>query len=341
MKKNIATIAFFLVFAMMCLSIFILNTFVSSTKETLSNNLINGIREGDTYFTFNAHGMDLVEILFPISKDPTLFNSDYINTTGTQIGDFFLIHIPKKYDSAEDKQHEIDLATNQILTELSISDKSDFDKVFAIYDWICRNIEYERLDDYYDQDIYYALVHRKSVCAGLSKTFVYLLNQVGIDGYIISGQTLGDNPQNHAWAVAYIDNVPYSFDITNDIGKHNNSSDGMNMYEYFAITSKEIAEKYSVSEYVSMISCTSSDCDLFAKNGMVVENCDIDLLISLAEQYNGRFLVKCIDDFEYEQASKLLHRPEFKDRLHGIFGKDSNISVYANSCVNTIGLSIS
>ena len=310
-------------------------TFVPSTRETLSESLIEAIKDGEQFFTFNSHGLNVVEILYPISKDPTLFQANYGDIHCKRIGDLWFMYIPQKYNNNTLCQAEIDCVANEIITELDIQNKSDFEKAYAIYNWICQNISYEKLDDCRDQDIYYALVHKKSVCAGMSKSFVYLLSKVGIDGSVISGKTIYlDEPMNHAWAVAYLNGVPYSFDITNDIG---NQPD---QYEYFAITSREIAKKYTISEYSQEITCSNNDCDLFVRNNAIIHNGSVDALIELAQKKNGYFFVKCSNDDIFNEAVKSLTGPEFKDRLNCIYGKTVYIEKYTNASVNIIGLSI-
>lgn len=86
----------------------------------------------------------------------------------------------------------------------------------AIHDYICKNTAYDESAPY-NQSAYSVIVLHKSVCAGYSKAFQYLLNKKGITCYYIPGTTtdsnIGGEDGAHAWNIIYLDGEYYNVDV--------------------------------------------------------------------------------------------------------------------------------
>lgn len=84
--------------------------------------------------------------------------------------------------------------------------KNDYEKIRAIYLWLCDNIEYDTSFQIYHADDCYD--KRKGVCNAYSELFYYLAKSIGIRSEIISGHTRDINGvysnKGHAWNFAYI-----------------------------------------------------------------------------------------------------------------------------------------
>jgi len=87
-----------------------------------------------------------------------------------------------------------------------------------------------------NQSAYSALVGRSSVCAGYSRAFQYLMQQIGIPCYYCVGYANGE----HAWNIVYIDGVYYNVDVSWDDG-------AANPYEYFNLPEQEFELTHSIS----------------------------------------------------------------------------------------------
>lgn len=103
---------------------------------------------------------------------------------------------------------------------LDIDDKTNYEKVKAIYTYMTSNIsyDYEHLeDDSYllKQTDYAALIHGTSVCQGYAMLFYRLCLEYGIDCRIISGVAGGGL---HAWNIVKLGNQYYNIDSTWDAG---------------------------------------------------------------------------------------------------------------------------
>ena len=123
---------------------------------------------------------------------------------------------------------------NTILPQLSLSGKTTYQKVQAIYNWITANVKYDysHLSDptYLTQyTAYAAAVQKKAVCQGYANLFYRLANDAGVDCRIITGKAYnGTQTEDHAWNIVRMeDEKYYCLDATWDAGLKPES------YEYF------------------------------------------------------------------------------------------------------------
>jgi len=88
-----------------------------------------------------------------------------------------------------------------------------------LHDILIRNIKYEKQNDYEVHTIIGPLLKRKCVCDGFSKLYKLILDELGIENYLIYGKgfvhILSDS-EEHAWNLVKIDNDFYHVDVTYD-----------------------------------------------------------------------------------------------------------------------------
>lgn len=91
---------------------------------------------------------------------------------------------------------------------------SEYDTIKFFYEWLGKNIEYERLDT--DMLLLSAFKDRKTICGGYSVAFQYLCNRVGIQCILVDG--MADNgqtpPEGHTWNMVGINGKHYWVDAT-------------------------------------------------------------------------------------------------------------------------------
>ena len=123
---------------------------------------------------------------------------------------------------------------NTILPQLSLSGKTTYQKVQAIYNWITANVKYDysHLSDptyLLQYTAYAAAVQKKAVCQGYANLFYRLANDAGVDCRIITGKAYnGTQTEDHAWNIVRMeDEKYYCLDATWDAGLKPES------YEYF------------------------------------------------------------------------------------------------------------
>ena len=127
------------------------------------------------------------------------------------------------YFQTADREAVVTAKAKDILASLNLNGKSDYEKILAIYNYICKNVvyeeNYEQLDPFSQEhhDIYSAygaIVNNKAVCEGYALAMYRLLLEAGIDNRVITGA-------EHAWNMVKIGKLYYNLDSTWDAGIEN------------------------------------------------------------------------------------------------------------------------
>jgi hypothetical protein len=123
------------------------------------------------------------------------------------------------YDDA-DQEAEVDKKVSEILEELDLDKKTKYEKVKAIHDYLCDNIEYRASDDGSDicRTAYGALIEGNAVCQGYSVSLYRLLLEAGIDNRIIYGTSISPfgTTGSHTWNIVDLYGKYYYIDVTWD-----------------------------------------------------------------------------------------------------------------------------
>ncbi len=167
--------------------------------------------------------------LTPDSGDYLKWNWDTCDTdiyayTDFTSGDICMeITYDISYYTTGTQEEEFQQRAGEVLDELGLEGKNEYEIVEGIYDYITANVEYDR-EHVYDDDYllqytaYAALLDRTAVCQGYANLFYYLCRECGVSARLIPG-TGGGEP--HAWNIARINGVYYNADSTwdADLGK--------------------------------------------------------------------------------------------------------------------------
>lgn len=129
------------------------------------------------------------------------------------------------YTSAE-QETELDTAVNTVLDALDVYDASDYDKIKAVYDYMCQNIAYDyeglAASDKMVYTAYDALVNKKAVCQGYANLFYRLMLELDVDTRIITGTSMDEATQAdqpHAWNIVKLEGEYYNADATWDAAR--------------------------------------------------------------------------------------------------------------------------
>ncbi len=151
----------------------------------------------------------------------------------------------EEVEIAEQKIQEI---KNQIIS--SIENKSEYEKIKYIHDYLVEQIEYdETLSKNNIYDIYGALVNKECVCEGYAKSFKYLLDEARIENVIVIGKGTNSDGQteSHAWNYVKLEEAWYAVDVTWDdpIVKGFVGYVAQKLkYKYFLLGSKDISKDH-------------------------------------------------------------------------------------------------
>ncbi|MDE6319573.1 MAG: hypothetical protein K2M22_07690, partial [Lachnospiraceae bacterium] len=126
------------------------------------------------------------------------------------IADLYMTYSTDYDDAAFKRKAEAALAC---VTDGMSSDM----KAIVLHDYLVINVEYD-YDNYLSGSIpddsfnaYGALVNGTAVCNGYALAYKYLLNQVGIESYMVTSKSM-----NHAWNLVKLDGEYYHVDTTWD-----------------------------------------------------------------------------------------------------------------------------
>ena len=101
-----------------------------------------------------------------------------------------------------------------------------------VHDTIVKNVKYDKKANM-NQSAYSALVNKKTICAGYSRAFQYIMIQLHIPTYYC----VGISNVNHAWNIVKLDDGYYNVDLTWD------TSD-ITRYKYFNKTDSDFTSSH-------------------------------------------------------------------------------------------------
>ncbi|MBQ8075998.1 MAG: InlB B-repeat-containing protein [Oscillospiraceae bacterium] len=133
----------------------------------------------------------------------------------------YLFNYAPLYYTTAAQESEMTSKVNSVLSQLNLSGKTDYQKIKAIYDYLCANVTY---DDAHASDAAYtlkytgyaALVQKTAVCQGYSVAFYRLCLEAGVNARVIDSKAM-----QHAWNIARVGSKYYHLDATWDAGRSN------------------------------------------------------------------------------------------------------------------------
>jgi hypothetical protein len=151
-----------------------------------------------------------------------------------------LIRMKPEYLFEKNKIKEHQKAVNARVEKLArvVKEKSDWEKLQYIHDFICENVTYDKLKKQYSHEVIGTLCQGVGVCEGIAKSVKILCDCLSIPCIVVISE---NNPEKnikyrHAWNVLQINKIWYHFDATfdNTLGKKEVR------YDYFCLDDKSI-----------------------------------------------------------------------------------------------------
>ena len=149
---------------------------------------------------------------------------------------------------------ELEAAIDAMLASLDLDNKNDYEKIYAIYDAICKTVTYDNENLHNEAyqlkyTAYAAMINHTAVCNGYALLLYRMLLKAGIDCRYIGGKASETAVDGHAWNIVKLDDLYYNCDTTWDAGAAT--------YRYFlrGSTAEEFAAdhipdpEYTTSEY--------------------------------------------------------------------------------------------
>ena len=157
----------------------------------------------DTYM-IDAFGLDVYSYQITQNKngnDVYKINFSYLeNMSASQI---------------QNMRNEITRKAKDIIIELNLGSKSDYDKIYEINKYLCDSVDYPEAPFVnHDYTPYGALIDGRAVCDGYSRATKILAEMCGLDCYYVLGRCGDSDTYNHSWNLVKIDGDYYQLDVT-------------------------------------------------------------------------------------------------------------------------------
>lgn len=212
---------------------------------------------------------------------------------------------------------------------------SEYDKIKTAYDYIVDTTEYDKnAPD--NQNLYSVMVNGKSVCAGYSKTFQYLMKSQGILCLYVTG-TDETNKDPHAWNIVQCGGKYYHVDVTwgDPLYADTKTSLPEDMriinYDYLCCTDKEIAQTHTTDDDFELPVCNADDLNYYKNAGCYYDSYDPDVC--------RRVIYRDIDDRKDVTIFKFANRELYNkahDDLTGRLFKDGANRILANTGMSRV-----
>lgn len=224
------------------------DTWIANAAKELRQAMV--AREGEVTFTYEAQSWIFSaaaledEAVFEQEVDALLheiYRQAVAHTGVPNEGDYLLRHISVwgcgagyrgekggafqytfqfafQYYTTQAQENAVTAKVQEVRSQLNLAGKSEYEKIRAIYDYLCDNVVYDNAnlnDPSYNlkYSAYAALINGTSVCQGYSNLFYRLALEEGIDCRIIFGTSQG---VNHSWNIVKLGGVYYNLDATWD-----------------------------------------------------------------------------------------------------------------------------
>lgn len=181
----------------------------------LRSQMVN--RSKDISLTLNE------EINDEIAKQ--LFNDAIANTGDPHQGDYLAFstywpwYYPKtkingntvsysiNYSSTFEEEQQVDIEVSQIIKQLKLNCKTDYEKVCIINDWIVESITFESVSADNLGSAYSAFIQKVAPCRGFAVAFMRLCTEVGIEARIVYQKN-----KQHEWNLVKLNENWYHVD---------------------------------------------------------------------------------------------------------------------------------
>ena len=158
----------------------------------------------------------------------------------------FTIPLVLTYYTTYDQEVELEDGVTEVLNSLNLEEKSDYEKVLAIYDFICGHVDYDytQAANMLKHTAYSALINGKAVCQGYASLFYNMALRCGIDTRLIPGDAVSSagNKERHGWNIVCMDGVYYCLDATWDANREPGE------YAHFLRGAADFTEKHIPDE---------------------------------------------------------------------------------------------
>lgn len=158
--------------------------------------------------------------------------------------------------------------------------ESDYDRILGVYRYIITRTDYVLSEK--DQSFISVMADQRGTCAGYSRTFQYLMHQMGVDCTLALGTDASG--ESHGWNIVKCDGQWYHVDVTwgDPVDAEGNPGTSL-LYTYCMITDDEIRLDHFPDGRIPMPVCTATADNYYRRAGLQLSWWDMDAYRSLLE----------------------------------------------------------
>lgn len=190
------------------------------------------------------------------------------------------------YYTTSEQETEMDtFARNFVGSDAIKKAATPYDKVKAIYDWLCTNVVYDDTNlnspEYMlKHTAYAAAINHTAVCQGYAVLFYRLALECGIDARVIAGKGEGAKGwEDHAWNIVKLGGNYYLLDATWDAGK-------TPMYYQYFLKGRDAGLFPNHNPYYNEMVGTQYFGDEYDYTDLGVSSSNYDPKTAVSEQYD-------------------------------------------------------
>ncbi|MBR0485254.1 MAG: hypothetical protein IJJ69_10825 [Oscillospiraceae bacterium] len=242
-------------------------------EPSLSDELYQKISQFESVIPFDRK-LDSEEIVLAMGelerKHPEIFWINGYSMKSNDVSSEVTLKVMNQYspDELRRMSEQVDFAVEQILNTVNPED-SDYEKALQIHDYLVTHTEYDQSAVNSGKGLWSTafgcLINGSAVCQGYSQAFQILMNRLGIECGICSGDA---KSEPHAWNYIKLNGQYYWVDVTWDDPVSENHNFDWIHHGYFLIDDRMLARSRtfeSNGQFVPL--CGTLDENYFVRNG--------------------------------------------------------------------------
>ncbi len=263
----------------------------------------------------------------------TYFEDDNVTVMAIKFSPQFTMTKEEK----EQKQAEIDAVADQWLAG-SETLTDDYEKTKFVYETLINNVDYN-VYSLENQNIISVFLNQSTVCQGYACAASYLLDRLGVQSTIITGEA---NGEAHAWNLVLVNGAYYYMDVTWGNSRYrdqNNDAVKRVGYEYLNVTTEELCRTHTISDTFAVPVCESNADNYYIREEIYFTDWYPELIGSVLKEGllgdAGEATVKfASEDLMNRATSYFLDQYKIYDYLSGV----DHLSYYMSEDMYTLTL---
>lgn len=213
-----------------------------------SGNIMTSVKYSGKKEDLESYAQEIVEKAFLIDDKDTSDDYDYMKnkyrgyTASIRGIGIYTIKYQFNYSETDVQTEWVNKTVKSILEDFKLKDKSEYEKIKKIHDYIIDNISYDITVQ--NNSAYEGLKNGATACQGYANLAYKFFTEAGINARIVTGIADGEA---HAWNIVQIEDLWYNIDCTWDdpIGGGNHNS----QYDYFLKNNHDFKDHIRDEEY--------------------------------------------------------------------------------------------